>query len=71
MDEMELQLILKKCKTLRQCLNPSNTESFVKWALQTMPLVAQKAIDLTHENEKLTQDMERMRALVKKPGASM
>ncbi len=67
MDEMELQLILKKCKTLRQCLNPSNTESFVKWALQTMPLVAQRAIDLTRENERLTLEMERMRVPAKKP----
>jgi hypothetical protein len=61
MDELELKRVLKEFKTMRQLLNPSNVESFVKWSLDIIPAVTQKAIGAVAENEVLRREVEALR----------
>jgi hypothetical protein len=61
MDELELKRVLKEFKTMRQLLNPSNVESFVKWSLDIIPAVTQKAIDAVAENEVLRREVQALR----------
>lgn len=61
MDESELKRVLKEFKTLRQLLNPSNVQSYVKWSLDIIPVVTQKAIDMVAENKILRQEVEALR----------
>jgi hypothetical protein len=61
MDELELKRVLKEFKTLRQLLNPSNVQSYVKWSLDIIPVVTQKAIDAVAENKVLRQEVDVLR----------
>ncbi len=61
MDELELKRVLKEFKTLRQLLNPSNVQSYVKWSLDIIPVVTQKAIDVVAENKVLRQEVDVLR----------
>jgi hypothetical protein len=69
MDELELKRVLKEFKTLRQLLNPSNVQSYVKWSLDIIPVVTQKAIDAVAENKALRKEIESLRQKAQSRGS--
>lgn len=69
MEDQELKRVLKEFKTMRQLLNPSNIESYIKWSLDIIPVVTQKAIDLVAENEALRKEAEGLRRKEKRRGS--